>query len=1060
MTIAESPELFANRYILHNIIGEGGMGVVYNATDRLTQQNVALKKVFAPVQTMLSLSPHAEQSSYDLALAHEFQTLASLRHPNIISVLDYGFNREDDGILRPYFTMTLLEGAQNILEASKFLSVEGRLHLLTQVLQALEYLHQRGIVHHDLKPANILVVNEQVKLLDFGLALSPGQSWGVMGTLPYMAPEVIKQSNIGVASDLYAVGIIAYELFVGYHPFNIQTIQTLLEDIMMRSPDMSPFDNLFHDDYVAPVLEPENLGTTVIIDDEELQTFRENIAKLTVNEDPKNLAELPQSALGQTIGRLLLKDPELRHGSATEVVQELHNVMGQPVAAETAEIRDSFLQAANFVGRKHEQGLLSDALQDAIKRNIGSAWLVAGESGVGKTRLLNEIRVLAMVDGALAVTGQGVEEGGLPYQLWREVMRRLCITVPLSDLEASVLKAVVPDIEYLLGHSVEDAPPLNTSENQARLVSVFKDVIVRYGQPILLLLEDLQWTDASLAVLSAITDLIEKCPIVIIGSYRDDEAPELPQQLPDMKLIKLDRLSMQEIEELSYAMLGDLGKNASIVDLLHRETEGNVFFAVETVRALAEHAGTLAKITTIELPSSVFPNGIKDIVQRRLSNISQIDGEILQIAAVYGRELDLEIIEDVINRQRVNNARQIDNWLVECSTAALIEVGENRWRFTHDKIRQEILSQIPSTKRRRLHEYVAISIEHQYENLDEYAALLSYHWNMAGDVAKEAKFASIAGQAAYRRGSPDAIRMLERCVELFDQLPTPELEWNLENLLTLSRAYSGQGLYDKAYDVAEKIAALATSRVNNQMLAEAIYVRGSVLLRKGELEAAKTALQDALNTLDKSSNQLTHSQILMWLGAVSIMRGMFDEADRYLEEALEIARSIESNKRNLASIFNTQAENMRAQQRFQEAITYYQESIALYEKVGHVYALVGVPPNLAYAYAAMGNIEDAEATYRKALQNSVDQKNALFTTACLGGLAGIIAKRGELLEATRLLGLVMRHPATAAETRMLVAEPLMADLRDNLSEDVFEQAFSAYNTDDVFTISRQLLIAI
>src|SRR5258706_15531538 len=147
-----------------------------------------------------------------LALAEEFQLLASLRHPNIISVLDYGF---DDG--NPYFTMELLDHAQTILECGRGQPLAAQVGLLVQVLQALAYLHRRGVIHHDLKPGNVLVTGEQVKLLDFGLSVMRKQrsddGGTTSGTLAYLAPEVLSGLPSDETSDLYAVGVIAYELF-------------------------------------------------------------------------------------------------------------------------------------------------------------------------------------------------------------------------------------------------------------------------------------------------------------------------------------------------------------------------------------------------------------------------------------------------------------------------------------------------------------------------------------------------------------------------------------------------------------------------------------------------------------------------------------------------------------------------------------------------------------------------------------------------------------------------------------------------------------------------------
>ena len=210
------------RYIIHEKIGEGGMGVVYRATDRLAEHILAFKQVIVPTWEFNiedSKTASELEENLRLALAHEFETLASLRHPNIISVLDYGFDEER----RPYFTMDYLMGAKTILDAGQRLDDLGKVRLIQQMLQALAYLHRRGILHRDLKPANVLVTYRTVRILDFGLATTQKSTMQAAGSIPYIAPEVWEDEPHSEAADLYAVGIIAFELFAGSHPFDVNS---------------------------------------------------------------------------------------------------------------------------------------------------------------------------------------------------------------------------------------------------------------------------------------------------------------------------------------------------------------------------------------------------------------------------------------------------------------------------------------------------------------------------------------------------------------------------------------------------------------------------------------------------------------------------------------------------------------------------------------------------------------------------------------------------------------------------------------------------------------------
>jgi serine/threonine protein kinase len=148
------PQSLDHRYLLISKIAEGAAGTVYRAFDRLTRQEVALKRVKAPARSRTT--DPVSDSTRALALAQEFRVLASLWHPNIVTVIDYGF----DATRTPYFTMQFLDQAVPIHKAAARYQTVRKVRLLLDMLQALVYLHRRGIIHRDLKPANVLVTPE------------------------------------------------------------------------------------------------------------------------------------------------------------------------------------------------------------------------------------------------------------------------------------------------------------------------------------------------------------------------------------------------------------------------------------------------------------------------------------------------------------------------------------------------------------------------------------------------------------------------------------------------------------------------------------------------------------------------------------------------------------------------------------------------------------------------------------------------------------------------------------------------------------------------------------
>jgi serine/threonine protein kinase/tetratricopeptide (TPR) repeat protein len=777
----DPPQSFRRRYVILEILGVGGMGAVFRARDRLGGY-VALKRIGAGAEIAMAASPSAdarmvaavdatwtspgglaardhaataphvalgaqatrmaptgaslsaddvalfdqttraplssadsEGASVDapalrLLLTQEFQTLASVRHPNIIVVLDYGF----DGEGQPYFTMELLERARTILRAGQGGSVEQRVGLLEQVLRALLYLHRRGLVHRDLKPANVLVVGEQVKVLDFGLAvvLDHAREHGLRaaGTPAYMAPELFLGFPASKSTDLYAVGVIAYELFAGRSPFTAERFGDLRTAILEHAPDLAGIDPR-----VAPV-----------------------------------------------VARLLAKDARHRYADAAEVMAALADATGQPLRVETAHTRESFLQAARLVGRDAELAHLSTVL-DRLIHGKGSAWLLGGESGVGKSRLLEELRARALVRGVTVVRGQEVSEGGGPYQVWREVIRWLLLLTDPADYEAAVFKALVPDVHALLDRDVPDAAEVEPDAAQMRLASTVVGLLQRAGQPMLILLEDIHWARSdSLKLLSWVATMTAEAPVLVVASYRDDERPSLHHELPAMQAVKIERLDPEGIAELSRSMIGKAGARPEILARLVRETEGNPFFLVEVVRALADEAGQLDRIGQVVSSPSVSPSGLSEVIRRRLEQAPARARPLLAAAAVAGRQIDVALL------RALEPETDLDEWLASCTDAAVLDAQDGRIRFAHDKLREGLLASLDAATRRDLHRRVALAIEAVTPDATTQTAALAHHWAAAGDDARAAVYCGLAGEqalqsSAYREAAAffeQALRML------------------------------------------------------------------------------------------------------------------------------------------------------------------------------------------------------------------------------------------------------------------------------------------------------------
>ncbi|MBI1258138.1 MAG: tetratricopeptide repeat protein [Chloroflexi bacterium] len=938
-----------NRYQLEEQLGRGGMGAVYRAYDRLSGESVALKRVMTSTTNLQFASRQSNDSAAStsgvlrIALAQEFHTLASLHHPNIIRVLDYGF---DDERL-PYLTMDLLRAPRTLLQAGENAPLETKINLLVQMLQALAYLHRRSVIHRDLKPDNVAVVREnganRVRVLDFGLALTPeylnaGGGSDAAGTLAYMAPEVLQGDYATEASDLYAVGVIAYEMLVGVHPFASGNNIEMIKKVLKTEPDLSALLN------VLPL--PE-VGEIVI----------------DFSGAP------PRRTLTEIVARLLAKHPIDRYRDASTVITELCAAVDIPIPQESDAIRESFLQAARFVGREAELRQLRGAMADAIDGK-GSLWLIGGESGVGKSRLIEELRTRALIEGVLTLRGQTVSSGGLPYGLWRDPLRRLILSAQISPDEASVLSTILPDIHALF----DDVPPFTGGDSAQRLSRVIIDLFRRQTKPIVLLFEDLQWATESLEVLKRLAAFVADLPLLIVGSFRDDERPRLPEDLPQARVLSLHRLAAEEIARLTGSMLGSARTNQDLVEFLQRETEGNAFFLVETVRALAEEAGSLSAVGHETLPARLFTGGMQQVVWRRINRVPGSAHGLLKLAAVIGRDLDLALLRHVlafsVNASLHPNDLDLEDWLTTCANRAVFEAYEGGWRFAHDKLREALLDALKPDESQAYHREAAAAIEAVYAStLDRYALALVGHWRAAGDHEKESHYLLIAGYQAYEQGMYPHMRDLyARALEIrafeFEADPVESQSWIRYQL---GHALHNMGEYDAAREHYQAGLTLAESVGDRKGIADNISGLGEADMRQGLLDEAEAKFKQSQAIRMELGVAREIAYDYMNLGVIEAERSHFQNAHELFKLCLEWMRK-GGTERDLSRAFNNYGLILDMLGDKTQARQYHQQALEIRERLHDVQGMAYSTGNLATLELDLENYGEARSLFEKSLR--------------------------------------------------------------------------------------------
>ncbi|XXF76534.1 AAA family ATPase [Myxococcaceae bacterium GXIMD 01537] len=723
---------------VQEVLGQGGMGVVYRGEHRETGEAVALKTVRAAAELSLA------------SIRREIHALGRLSHPGVVRIVDEGV---EGGL--PWYAMELLRGET----LRRALGTPGEdaeprdwRRSVTQVhglCGPLGFLHGNGLVHRDLKPENVFLRPDGAPVLvDFGIAASFGGARGrevlevggsVLGSDAYMAPEQIRGGFVDARADLYALGCILYEAIAGRPPFVARRASHLLYQHLSEAPQPPSA-------WVSGV--PQELDSLVLA--------------------------------------LLAKRPQERPGYAEDVATALEALgLGAP-EPEDAPRPNPYLYRPDFAGRGDVLPRLREALERAERRQGGRVF-IGGESGVGKTRLAMELAADATFRRMAVVTGECVRLGvgrsdthAAPLHPLRPLLlavadrcreRGAAEADRLLGPRGRVLAAYEPTLAQLPGQAAQPEPePLPAPAARERVLASLRETLWAFAeaQPLLLVLDDLQWADElSLSFLQSLTtERLASRGLLLVGTYRLDEADAALREVvsaPGAVGLELGRLDAESAGEMVRGMLALRETPRRFVDSLVRESSGNPFFIAEYLRAAID-AGMLLRAPSGEwrletrgiteaLPP--LPRSIAELIERRLEDLGEESFALVQLAAVLGREFDGELLTSTAG---LADAAGMDAVEALRRRQVLEEAGGGRLRFVHDKLREVSYAKLPPGRGPQLHLRAAEAMERRHADRTDAAppsAALGHHWSRAGVPARACVWFARAGdeaRAAYANG--------------------------------------------------------------------------------------------------------------------------------------------------------------------------------------------------------------------------------------------------------------------------------------------------------------------
>ncbi|MGB8647501.1 MAG: protein kinase [Anaerolineae bacterium] len=834
--------LLSGRYELQAELGRGGMGVVYRAHDTLLDRDVAVKL----------LTRQAIGAEGRVRLLNEARAVARLNHPNIVAVYDAG---ETEGA--PFVVMELVEGAS--LHDRPPRELETIVSITRQVCAALAHAHAHQIIHRDLKPENVIVTTGGVvKLMDFGLARSVASRVSTEGTITgtvfYLAPELALGQPFDGRADLYALGVMLYELTTGHLPFTADDPLAVISQHLY-----------------APVVPPCAHNPDI----------------------PPGLEAL--------IVQLLAKRPEDRPATADAVRAQLDHLDAVPVAPTLQEpsLLDRIARG-RFVAR-HRELAQAEAEWQRARNGEGHVLLISGEPGIGKTRFVRELLTQVQVSGGRVLTGECYADAGAPYASLAQIIRDGWDLVPpgvgLAEPVLADLVALVPDLHA----RYPDLSPTPTLDPQAELQRVFESVVawcaaLATHAPLVLFIDDVHWADgATLAMLRHLARRTRKQRLLIVATYREvelDETRPWNQMLLDLNRerlatrIKLTRLSCDDTCDLLTALFQE-PVSSDLLDAIYRETEGNPFFVEEVIKALVEEGKLVfaggrwqqADMREIEIPQSV-----RLAIQARAGNLPPDAQETLRLAAVLGREFDFETLEQAseLSEETLIAALEI------AERAQLIQELRGRnshitYAFAHALIWLTLEESVSGLRRKRMHRRAAAAFESVHP--DDYE-LIARHHEAAGDADRARSYYLRAGHHAL---AVYAYQEAEAAFRAGLDLGGSDVE-RLDMLSGLGQALAARGRFDEAIRTCQDAIQQATGLKDYAHVAE-LYARSSRdAWLAGDMARGLALAREGVRAVEGHPETAALARLLHETARACFFNGLPEEARPLCERALDIAR--------------------------------------------------------------------------------------------------------------------------------------------------------------------------
>jgi tetratricopeptide (TPR) repeat protein len=828
------------------------MGAVYEAFDTVLEKPVAIKVLSAG-------SASSDEVEY---FKREFQTVADLAHPSLAKVYDFGQTAAGE----LFYSMELVPaGSLDSLELP--LDEESVLSITVQLCRALQYIHSKGIIHRDIKPANVLIAESpkrgkmSVKLVDFGLAALPKGTVPTSphgGTPAYAAPEVLAQGAVDFRADLFSLGVMVYELCTSELPLS------------------------WKDGSVGPIQRPTSLNDDL---SREMDTL---------------------------VLKLLEFEPSNRYRDANAVIEAINRLFRKKLATETEKTSTSYVLTPALVGRDEELGAIKrelSALAGTGPAPESGVILLSGQTGIGKTRLVQEAKQLCQLSGVAFCLGQSRGDSLMPGAPLIEAMRSLLSTFPAAKAPKppAVLKKILGARDSKEGPAFVDSSAFAESVYQ-----LLRDA-AGVG-PLVVCIEDLHLADpATLTALAYISrgfylttlgKATYEVPCRIIATVDDvgglsKEVRTLLRELRESsytKEIRPTSLTPEEISAVVASMFDAQTLPAGGAKRLHASTGGLPLF-IQQLMAQLVHTGAISqemghwKLALSDLRSVPIPKGTKDRTKAVLSGLDPDERRVLEIMSILTLDTDANELSTLAGLP-YSQVREI---LGQLATRALISHRKGMYSLPAGPLRSNVYGSLHWTKRRRAHLAAARLIETRKMRRRAKIHALAHHFLEAKDKDGALKWGLAAARdSAKSQANLEAAAYYKKLLGLEPGSDRPKI------LSEYGKCLGATGALRQAISILTSAYSL-TPRGDGPQRARLQMLIGDTLKASGDLETARRWLRKTARSRSAAPQDIIgacKSLVFLELNA-----GRPREVDAYLRQAKQGIETEECDSALKSSVY-------------------------------------------------------------------------------------------------------------------------------------------------------------